>query len=45
MHKFRQAWLVLGGVWVGAIVYLSLAPIPPQPIDFEYSDKLGHVLA
>ena len=45
MHKFRRTWLVLGGVWVAAIVYLSLAPIPPQPIDFEYSDKLGHVLA
>lgn len=45
MHKFRHAWLVLGGVWIAAIAYLSLAPHPPEPINFGYSDKLEHALA
>lgn len=45
MSGFRQAWLALGGVWVAAIIYLSLVPHPPQPISFEYSDKLEHMLA
>lgn len=45
MHKFRYAWLVLGAVWVATIIYLSLAPHPPQPVNFEYSDKLEHALA
>ena len=29
---------------VGAIVWLSLTPSPPK-VDFEYSDKVGHLLA
>ena len=45
MHKFRRTWLVLGGVWIAAVVYISLVPHPPQPMHFEYSDKLEHTLA
>lgn len=44
MHKFRLAWLVLGCLWVATIFYLSLIPHPPEPIHFEYSDKLEHTL-
>jgi hypothetical protein len=29
---------------VGAVVWLSLTPSPPQ-VDFEQSDKLGHLIA
>jgi len=45
MQKFRQAWLVLGCLWVATIIFLSLIPHPPEPIHFEYADKLGHALA
>lgn len=45
MQKFRQAWLVLGCLWVAAIVFLSLIPHPPNPMHFENADKLEHALA
>ena len=40
----RRAGLALGWAWVAAIVYLSLTPQPPR-IDFEGSDKAGHLFA
>lgn len=45
MQKFRQAWLVLGCLWVATIVYLSLIPHPPELMQFENADKLEHALA
>jgi len=47
MHKFRYAkvWLTLGWLLVGVILFLSLWPKPPQPLEFEQSDKLYHVIA
>ncbi len=46
MHKFRYAkvWLTLGWLLVAVIVFLSLMPKPPQPLEFEQSDKLYHVI-
>lgn len=41
----RNVCLVLGGVWVALVFYLSLTPHPPQPIVFEGVDKLEHATA
>ena len=41
----RKIWLTLGGLWVVAVFYLSLMPIPPQPFVFDGVDKLQHALA
>lgn len=43
--RFRRTWLAFGWLWVTVVVWLSLAPIAPQPLTFDYSDKLVHVLA
>lgn len=43
--RFRRVWLAFGWLWVAAILWLSLTPIPPQPLTFDYSDKFGHTLA
>jgi len=47
MHKFRYAklWLTLGWLLVAVIIFLSLWPKPPQPLEFEQSDKLSHIMA
>jgi len=47
MHKFRYAkvWLTVGWLLVAVIVFLSLWPKPPQPLEFEQSDKLSHIIA
>jgi len=46
MHKFTYAklWLTLGWLLVALIVFLSLWPKPPQPLEFEQSDKVYHVI-
>jgi VanZ family protein len=46
MHKLRYAkfWLTLGWLLVAVIVFLSLWPSPPQPLEFEQSDKLYHII-
>jgi VanZ family protein len=43
-YRFRKFWVALGWLLVLAIVYLSVAPNPPQ-IDVEQGDKFGHVIA
>jgi VanZ family protein len=47
VHKFRYAklWLTLGWLLVAAVIFLSLWPKPPQPFEFEQSDKLSHIIA
>jgi VanZ family protein len=47
VHKFKYAklWLTLGWLLVALIVFLSLYPKPPQPLEFEQSDKLSHIIA
>ena len=47
MHKFKYAklWLTLGWLLVALIIFLSLWPRPPQPLEFEQSDKLSHIIA
>lgn len=45
MVKLRRIWLALGGIWVATVVYLSLAPHPPEPMQFSNADKLEHALA
>jgi VanZ family protein len=40
----RRIYVALGWLLVAAIVWLSLTPSPPE-VDFEKSDKLGHLLA
>jgi VanZ family protein len=44
VKNLRAAWIGAGWAMVGAIVWLSLTPSPPK-VDFEYSDKVGHLLA
>jgi len=46
MHKFRYAkvWLTLGWLLVALIIFLSLWPRLPQPLEFEQSDKLYHII-
>jgi len=44
MGKLRPLWLGLGWTMVAVIVWLSLTPSPPK-VDFEQSDKVGHLLA
>ncbi|HYR05678.1 MAG TPA: hypothetical protein VEP71_03265 [Gallionella sp.] len=43
--RFCHTWLAFGWLWVSAILWLSLTPIPPQPLVFDFSDKLEHTLA
>lgn len=45
MPGYRRAWLVGGWLLVCLVVYLSLAPHPPQPVSFAQADKLEHGLA
>ena len=47
VHKFRytKLWLTLGWLLVAAVIFLSLWPKPPQPFEFEQSDKLSHIIA
>jgi VanZ family protein len=47
MHPFRfsKLWLTLGWLLVAAVIFLSLWPKPPQPLEFEQSDKLAHCIA
>jgi VanZ family protein len=47
MHRFKYAklWLTLGWLLVAFIIFLSLWPKPPQPLEFEQSDKLTHIIA
>jgi VanZ family protein len=42
--KKRPALLALGWAWAAAIVWASLTPSPPE-VDFEASDKLGHLFS
>ncbi|GAB4127669.1 MAG: hypothetical protein Fur0040_10560 [Sideroxydans sp.] len=41
----RRTWLALGWLWLSGVWVLSLMPQPPQPLTFEFSDKLEHAAA
>jgi VanZ family protein len=47
MHPFRYSklWLTLGWFLVATVIFFSLWPTPPRPLEFEQSDKLAHCLA
>jgi VanZ family protein len=40
----RRVYVAVGWLLVAAIVWLSVTPSPPK-VDFESSDKIGHLLA
>lgn len=40
--RYRRTWLALGGFWIALVVMFSLMPSPPQPLNFEQSDKFTH---
>ena len=42
---WHRIWTTFGALWVVAIIYLSLAPHPPQLMQFGNADKLEHALA
>ncbi len=41
----HRVWLAFGWLWVIVVLWLSLTPVPPQPLTFEYSDKFEHASA
>jgi len=41
----RRVWLTLGWLWVAAVFFISLIPLPPQPFILYGVDKLQHALA
>lgn len=43
--KYRTLWLAMGWLLVSLVVYISLVPQPPAALEFDYGDKLGHLLA
>lgn len=43
--NLRAIWLAMGWLWIAVIFYLSLMPHPPEPVSFNNSDKLEHLLA
>jgi len=47
MHplKFSKIWLTLGWLLIAVVIFLSLWPKPPRPLEFEQSDKLAHCIA
>jgi VanZ family protein len=44
-YKFARLWLTVGWVLILLVVFLSLSPEPPELIEFEQGDKLGHLVA
>lgn len=45
MLNSRTVWLAGGWLLVGLVLYLSLAPHPPEPLTFDNSDKFEHAFA
>ena len=45
MLSYRRAWLTGGWLLVGMVVYLSLAPISPELLSIQDSDKFEHGFA
>ena len=43
--NYRAWWLALGWLLVTLVIYLSLMPQPPQPLNFDNGDKLEHASA
>ena len=42
---YQKLWLSIGWLLIALIVYLSLTPHPFDPVHFNNSDKVGHLLA
>jgi len=40
----RRLYIALGWLLVAAVIWMSVTPSPPK-VDFEQSDKAGHLLA
>ena len=47
MHplRFSKLWLTLGWLLIAVVIFLSLWPKAPRPLEFEQSDKLAHCIA
>jgi VanZ family protein len=43
--KFSRLWRAVGWVLILLVVFFSLSPEPPEVIEFEQGDKLGHLVA
>jgi VanZ family protein len=43
--KFSRLWWAVGWVLILLAVFFSLSPEPPEVIEFEQGDKLGHLFA
>jgi VanZ family protein len=43
--RYRALWLAAGWALVGAILWLSLTPRPPEPFRFHFADKVEHFAA
>jgi VanZ family protein len=42
---FDRFWLIIGVLQVAVVFWLSLAPKPPQPFQFDMADKVSHLAA
>jgi len=40
----EHLWRTIGRIGIALIVVLSLAPLPPSPVEIAQGDKLGHFL-
>jgi VanZ family protein len=40
--RFTKFWLLLGGIMIGLVAYLSLIPVPSEMPSFSGLDKLIH---
>ncbi len=43
--KYRNFWLLMGFVWIGLDIFLSLMHNPPQILDVRMADKVEHFAA
>ncbi len=42
--KLRPLFLALGWAYAGLIAFLSLTPSPPHVLEFDFGDKVKHLL-
>jgi len=44
-YRYAGLWWIVGWCIVSIVVWLSLIPDPPEPVEIGHADKLEHLLA